>query len=105
MEKIKQLQQGLRSGIYDRRQFLAALGAIGITGFAAENLFLSSSASAKTPKKGGSLRFASNLHGPDDQLDPIVCTSTIDYTRGHATYNGLIQIAVVLKILLSIPCN
>jgi len=34
---------------------------------------------------------ASNLHGPDDQLDPPLFTSTIDYTRGRATYNSLIQ--------------
>jgi peptide/nickel transport system substrate-binding protein len=47
---------------------------------------------AMTPKKGGSLRMSSNLHGPDDQLDPIVFTSTIDYTRGRATYNSLTQI-------------
>ena len=46
---------------------------------------------AMTPKKGGSIRFASNLHGPDDQLDPTLFTSTIDYTRGRATYNSLVQ--------------
>ena len=34
---------------------------------------------------------ASNLHGPNDQLDPTLFTSTIDYTRGRATYNSLIQ--------------
>ena len=34
---------------------------------------------------------ASNLHGPDDQMDPIVMTSNIDYTRAHAAYNGLVQ--------------
>jgi peptide/nickel transport system substrate-binding protein len=46
---------------------------------------------AQTPKKGGSVRMASNLHGPDDQLNPPLFTSTIDYTRGRATYNSLIQ--------------
>lgn len=34
---------------------------------------------------------ASNLHGPDDQMDPIVMTSNIDYTRAHTAYNGLVQ--------------
>ena len=46
---------------------------------------------ASTPRKGGSIRMASSLHGPDDQLDPALFTSTIDYTRGRATYNGLVQ--------------
>ena len=35
---------------------------------------------------------ASEMHGPDDQMDPIVFTSQIDYMRGRATYNGLTQI-------------
>ena len=48
-------------------------------------------AMAMTPKKGGSVRMASNLHGPDDQLDPPLFTSSIDYTRGRATYNSLVQ--------------
>ena len=34
---------------------------------------------------------ASNLHGPNDQLDPILMTSTIDYTRGRVLYNSLVQ--------------
>ncbi len=48
-------------------------------------------AMAQTPNKGGSVRMASSLHGPDDQLDPALFTSTIDYTRGRATYNCLVQ--------------
>jgi peptide/nickel transport system substrate-binding protein len=59
----------------------------------AEQLLTSGkSVMAATPKKGGSLRMASNLHGPNDTLDPIIFTSTIDYTRGRATYNSLCQI-------------
>mgnify|MGYP001172070459 CR=1 FL=1 len=98
MTDIKDLQEKLRVGSLDRRQFLSAAAAIGVSAVVAENLFLSSSAIAATPRKGGSLRFATNMHGPDDQLDPIVCTSTIDYTRGHATYNGLIQILDNMKL-------
>jgi peptide/nickel transport system substrate-binding protein len=64
----------------------------GVSLVAAEHLLFDGKAAiAATPKKGGSVRMASNLHGPDDQLDPTLFTSTIDYTRGRATYNSLIQ--------------
>lgn len=47
---------------------------------------------AATPKKGGSIRMAANIHGPNDTLDPTIMTSGIDYTRGRATYNNLVQL-------------
>jgi peptide/nickel transport system substrate-binding protein len=81
----------LRGG-YTRRDALKLMVATGITMAAAENILISGNvAMAATPKKGGSVRMASNLHGPDDQLDPPLFTSTIDYTRGRATYNSLVQ--------------
>lgn len=92
MREVKTFQRMYRNGLVNRREFLAAMGALGLSATAAGGLLTSSSALAATPSKGGSVRFASNLHGPDDQMDPIVFTSTIDYTRGRATYNGLIQI-------------
>ena len=92
MKDIKQFQQMYRDGRVNRREFLAAMGALGLSATAAGGLLTSAGALAATPKKGGLARFASNLHGPDDQMDPIVFTSGIDYTRGRATYNGLIQI-------------
>jgi len=77
---------------YSRREILKIMMATGVTAAAANNLFSTGgTAMAQTPKKGGSVRFASNLHGPDDQLDPPLFTSTIDYTRGRATYNSLVQ--------------
>jgi peptide/nickel transport system substrate-binding protein len=64
----------------------------GVSLAAAQNLLSTGSeAIAQTPKKGGSVRMASNLHGPDDQLDPTLFTSTIDYTRGRTIYNSLVQ--------------
>ena len=92
MKDIKKFQQMVRDGRMDRRDFLAALGALGVTGAAATGFLHSSSALAATPRKGGTVRYANNIHGPDDQMDPIVFTSGIDYTRGRATYNGLVQI-------------
>jgi len=83
----------LRKG-YSRRQVLKIMMTTGVTMAAASNILISGkSAMAATPNKGGSVRMSSNLHGPDDQLDPILFTSTIDYTRGRATYNSLTQLA------------
>ncbi len=75
-----------------RRDMLKLMAVTGVTAATAQNLISGAGkAMAETPKKGGSVRMASNLHGPDDQLDPALFTSTIDYTRGRATYNSLIQ--------------
>ena len=81
------------SGEVTRRDALKLAMVTGVSLTVAEQLLTNGKAVlAQTPKKGGSLRFASNLHGPDDKLDPVVFTSTIDYTRGRATYNSLTQI-------------
>jgi len=91
MKDVKELQQKYKDGDLNRRDFMKAVGALGITVSAAGSLLKATDAMAKTPRKGGSVRMASNLHGPDDQMDPIVMTSNIDYTRAHAAYNGLVQ--------------
>ena len=75
----------------DRREFMGRALALGATTALATSM-ASKALKAATPRKGGSVRAASSLHGPDDQMDPIVFTSGIDYTRGRATYNNLIQI-------------
>ncbi len=92
MKEIKTFQQMYRDGRMNRREFMAAMGALGVTATAAGGLMTSASALAATPQRGGSVIFASNLHGPDDTLDPILGTSTIDYTRANTSYNGLIQV-------------
>lgn len=91
MKDIKRFQQMHRDGRLDRREFLAAMSALGVSATTAGSFLTSSKALAATPKKGGLARAASNLHGPDDQMDPMVFTSGIDYTRGRATYNNLVQ--------------
>jgi peptide/nickel transport system substrate-binding protein len=79
-------------GGYSRRDALKLMVATGITMAAAENILVSGSvAYAATPKKGGSVRMANPIHGPDDQTDPMMATSGIDYGRGRAVYNGLVQ--------------
>ena len=91
MKDIRKFQQMVRDGAMGRRDFLTAMTALGVSTAAATGFLHSSSALAATPRKGGTARYANNLHGPDDQMDPIVFTSGIDYTRGRATYNGLVQ--------------
>ena len=92
MNEIRKFQKMYRDGQLNRRDFVAVMGGLGISAAAAGSLLSSARALAGTPQKGGTATFASNLHGPDDQMDPIVFTSGIDYTRGRATYNGLVQI-------------
>jgi len=88
----KDLVSKLVKGGFSRREVLKLSMVTGVSLIAAEQLLTDGKAvMAATPKKGGSLRMASNLHGPDDQLDPTLFTSTIDYTRGRATYNSLVQ--------------
>ncbi|MDH3375870.1 MAG: ABC transporter substrate-binding protein [Gammaproteobacteria bacterium] len=85
------VDRAVRKG-FSRREVLKIMMATGVTYAAASNIFSSGQvAMAQTPKKGGSVRMASNLHGPDDQLDPTLFTSTIDYTRGRTIYNSLVQ--------------
>jgi peptide/nickel transport system substrate-binding protein len=81
------------SGPVTRRDALKLAMVTGVSLTVAEQLLTSGkSVMAATPKKGGSLRMASNLHGPNDTLDPIIATSTIDYTRMRVMYNSLCQI-------------
>ncbi|MCY4150508.1 MAG: ABC transporter substrate-binding protein [Gammaproteobacteria bacterium] len=92
-EKDRSLvEDAVKSG-YSRRHVLKLMAVTGVSLATAQNLLSTGGqAMAMTPKKGGSIRFASNLHGPDDKLFPQQFTSTIDYTRGRATYNGLCQL-------------
>jgi peptide/nickel transport system substrate-binding protein len=91
MKEIKMFKQMYRDGRMSRREFLAAMSALGLVA-AAPGFLKSANAMSPTPRKGGTLRMASFMHGPDDQMDPSLFTSTIDYTRGRATYNSLTQL-------------
>lgn len=88
----KALAQKAAKSEHSRRDVLKLMAVTGVSIAAAQNILSSAGkAMAATPTKGGSIRMASNLHGPDDQLDPALFTSNIDYTRGRATYNSLLQ--------------
>ena len=86
------IQTGLKRGA-TRREVMGWLVAAGATIAGAGSIVTTATkALAMTPKKGGKLTFASDLHGPNDTLDPGLNTSTIDYTRGRSFYNSLCQI-------------
>jgi peptide/nickel transport system substrate-binding protein len=89
----KALVEKTVSGGYSRRSALKIMAATGVTLATAENLLSSGgTAMAATPKKGGTIRFSASQHGPDDNMDPALFTSSIDYARGRAHYNSLIQL-------------
>lgn len=86
------INSGLQHGA-TRREVMSWLIAGGATIAMAGSIVSSATqALAATPKKGGKIKFASDLHGPSDTLDPALNTSTIDYSRGRAMYNSLTQI-------------
>ncbi len=77
---------------FSRRDVLKLMAVTGVSLATAQNLLTSGqSAMAQSPKKGGTVRYAAQLHGPDDKIDPPLFTSAIDYARGRATYNSLVQ--------------
>ena len=85
------IQAALRNGA-NRRQVMGWLMAAGMgAGFAGSIVGAAGQANAATPKRGGSIRFAWDLHGPSDTLDPILFTSSLDYGRGRMNYNNLVR--------------
>ncbi len=76
-----------------RRDAIKLLMASGLTLAAAGSIVTAASdALAATPVKGGSVKMSPALHGPDDHLIPAQFTSTVDYVRGRAHYNSLVQL-------------
>ena len=88
----ERVQDALKKG-WSRRDVMKLMMASGITAVSARHLFSEQQAAfAATPQKGGTVRAAMNLHGPDDTLDPRIFTSGLDYTRGRVVYNNLTQL-------------
>ncbi len=84
---VDQVKRGM-----SRREAITLMAASGVTAAMAGQLFTQAGeVVAATPKKGGTIRYATNLHGPNDQFDPPQFTSNIDYARGRTVYNSLIQ--------------
>ncbi|MDJ0777734.1 MAG: ABC transporter substrate-binding protein [Gammaproteobacteria bacterium] len=84
---VDQVKRGM-----NRREAITLMAASGVTAAMAGKLFTQAGeVVAATPKQGGTIRYATNLHGPNDQSDPPQFTSNIDYSRGRTIYNSLIQ--------------
>ncbi len=84
---VDQVKRGM-----SRREAITLMAASGVTAAMAGQLFTEAGeVVAATPKKGGTIKYATNLHGPNDQSDPPQFTSNIDYARGRTIYNSLIQ--------------
>ncbi|MCF8113059.1 MAG: ABC transporter substrate-binding protein [Desulfotignum sp.] len=88
----KQIKKAIQHGI-TRREALSWLASAGLSLAAANSIFWTASkAIAAVPKKGGRIRCAMSAHSPGDTFDPQLFTSSIDFTRGRAHYNSLIQL-------------
>ena len=90
--EILRMREWFSAGRLNRREFMQGLLATGLGVSAASALVAgTSNARAATAKKGGKIRFGWDQHGPADTLDPLLYTSTLDYTRGRANFNNLLQ--------------
>lgn len=89
---LAMLTEALRRGA-GRRELLRYLGAAGMgAGVAAGVLGRAGTALAQTPRRGGSLRVASQSSSTADTLDPTRGTNTTDYARAFMFYNGLTRL-------------
>ena len=91
-QETARMKEAFETGGLSRRDFLQGLMATGLT-FTAATAVLTGSRDvlAETPKKGGRLIAAGNMHGPGDTLDPALFLGACDYIRGRSYYNNLVQ--------------
>ena len=90
--EIRRMRASFEGGGLSRRDFMQGLMALGVTASGATAILGGArDAWAMTPKKGGRLRYAWNLHGPDDTLDPALLSGGLDYVRARSYYNNLTQ--------------
>ena len=90
--EVRRMQAEFERGTLNRRHFLQGMLATGLTLTSATAILSGSrDVMAETPKHGGRVRVAWDQHGPADTLDPNLFTSSIDYFRGRAHCNNLVQ--------------
>ena len=93
MKTIKTFQQMYRDGHLNRREFLGAMGALGLTATAAGALMTSASVMAATPKKGGRLRMGITDAAVSDALDPALSITIMQAVLTHGVLmNNLVEI-------------
>ncbi|MBV7396909.1 ABC transporter substrate-binding protein [Mameliella sediminis] len=92
------VQVALKTGA-NRRQVMGWLMAAGMTvGAAGAVVGSAQRVLADTPKRGGTLRFAWDVHGPGDTLDPNAMFTSLDFARGRMTYNNLVRMQEDLTV-------
>jgi peptide/nickel transport system substrate-binding protein len=94
---LDHLQRLLTAGKINRREFLKAATALGISVVAAQSLLAGSAQAA--PKKGGRLRAALAEGGTTDSLDPQTYTDVYMMSLGFATHNTLTEISPAGKLV------
>ena len=80
-----------------RRDLLAWMGAMGAGAvFAGSIVGSATRAFAQTPKRGGRIILADDQSGPNDTLDPILLSSSIDYVRCRQFFGSLTRLTAKL---------
>jgi peptide/nickel transport system substrate-binding protein len=81
-----------------RRDVMGWMMAAGASATVAGSVFAGASrAWAETPKRGGRMVLAADVHGPNDTLDPAQFTASIDYFRGRMFYGSLVRLTPELS--------
>ncbi|MFO1061407.1 MAG: ABC transporter substrate-binding protein [Dongiaceae bacterium] len=93
MDLKEMLKQDLVTRRLSRRDFVAGMTTLGVGAVAAATLAdgLIAPARADTPKKGGTLRFATNDASSADTLDPHKALSFTDITNNAIVYEKLTE--------------
>lgn len=94
-EGLIRVIEGCEKEGVSRRDFMKEMAVGGLALAAATTgttaLFGARDVRAAAPKKGGRLRFAWSVHGPQDTLDPALNSTTLDYLRSRCYFNNLVQ--------------
>ena len=90
--ELNMMREVFEKGGLSRREFMQGVVAAGLSAAAATSFVNSSfDIRAETPKKGGKVRWASDVHGPNDTNDPTLYTGGPDDLRGRCQFNNLTQ--------------
>jgi len=87
------LETALKRGA-TRREAMSMMTAAGMSiAVAGSVVTFAENAIAATPKKGGKIKMASSIQGPNDTLLAPLLTGMQDYSRARCLYNGLVQLS------------
>ena len=84
------MKRSLATGRMDRRSFMAAALAAGVSLSAATRM--AGEALASTPKQGGTLRFGSRQGETTDTMDPATYNNDFMFVIGFAVFSSLVEI-------------